>query len=75
MSSDAERWAKAIAITLNPQNYKICEGCDSIVSAKANLCPNCHAYNFDSDELRVVDQAIMLGARDQVSVTKDDLFS
>lgn len=75
MSSDTERWEKAITITLNPQNYKICEGCDSIVSCKAILCPSCHAYNFDSDEFRVVDQAIMLGARDQVSVTKDDLFS
>ena len=69
-SNRAEAAAK---IAANPQSYKVCEGCDSIVGAAAALCPNCHSYRFDSTAQRVIDQATLLGSRDQKSVTAEDL--
>lgn len=68
------RMDKAKEIANNPGNYKVCEGCDSIVGAGAGLCPNCHGYRFDEDSSRVVDQAVWLGCREQTSVTAEDLF-
>ena len=53
-------------------DYKVCEGCGSIVLKKALLCPNCHAYRFDEAVTRVILQAEILGSRDAASVTKDD---
>jgi len=69
----AERMAKARRIVENPASYKICEGCDSIVVSNVVLCPNCHAYRFDTEDEHVVDQALKIGAREQRSVTADDL--
>jgi hypothetical protein len=69
-----DRAQSAAEIIANPSAYKICEGCDSIVGEAAVLCPNCHSFRFDSDPQRVVLQARILGARDQNSVTPDDLF-
>ena len=68
------RMDKAKEIANNPGNYKVCEGCDSIVGAGASMCPNCHSYRFDEDSSRVVDQAVWLGCREQTSVTAEDLF-
>lgn len=53
--------------------YKVCEGCDSIVGSGAALCPNCHSYRFEASPERVILQARILGAREQTSVTADDL--
>ena len=72
-SSQADRLAKAREIASNPVAYKVCEGCDSIVTADAMICPNCHGYRFDATPSRVVDQAVELGTREQRSVTSDDL--
>ena len=63
---DQSRLNKAKEIANNPDNYKVCEGCDSIVGAGANLCPNCHSYRFD--------EAVWLGCREQTSVTAEDLY-
>ena len=41
-----DRARQADKIVKNPSNYKICEGCDSIVLAKAHTCPNCAGYRF-----------------------------
>ena len=71
---DQSRLNKAKEIANNPDNYKVCEGCDSIVGAGANLCPNCHGYRFDGDSSRVVDQAVWLCCREQTSVTAEDLY-
>ena len=68
------RMDKAKEIANNPGNYKVCEGCDSIVGAGASMCPNCHSYRFDEDHSRIVDQAVWLGCREQTSVTAEDLF-
>lgn len=72
LSSRAEAAAK---IAANPRAYKICEGCDSIIGASATLCPNCHSYRFESSPQRVIEQATLLGARDQKTVTAEDLGS
>jgi len=68
--SRAETAAK---IAANPAAYKVCEGCDSIVGAGAALCPNCHSFRFDTTAEQVIRQARILGAREQTSVTADDL--
>jgi hypothetical protein len=69
-----KRLAAAIQIILNPGQYKICEGCDSIVKEKTRICPSCHGYRFNFDIEDVIEQAQILGAREQQSVTKEDLF-
>lgn len=67
------RREKAKEIANNPGKYMVCEGCDSIVGSGATMCPNCHGYRFDAAAERVIDQAVYLGAREQTSVTADDL--
>ncbi len=67
------RAAKAREIASSPDDFQVCEGCDSIVGAQVALCPNCHSYRFDSSPARVVSQALELGAREQRSVTAADL--
>jgi len=72
-SSQQDRLAKAREIANNPSGFKVCEGCDSIVTAEVVICPNCHGYRFDGEESRVIDQAVELGTREQRSVTAEDL--
>ncbi len=72
-SSPPNRAAAAAKIAANPAGYKVCEGCDSIVGSGAALCPNCHSFRFDATSERVVQQARLLGSREQTSVTADDL--
>lgn len=69
-SNRAEAAAKIVS---NPGNYKVCEGCDSIVGKATAICPNCHSFRFDSEQDTVVHQAVILGSREQRSVTADDL--
>jgi len=68
-----ERAARAKKIIASPQNYKVCEGCDSIVTARVAGCPNCHGYRFDESPDRVVEHARTLASRPQQSVTASDL--
>ncbi len=72
-SPPPNRAATAAKIAVNPSGYKVCEGCDSIVGVNAALCPNCHSYRFETAPDRVIQQARILGAREQTSVTADDL--
>ena len=67
------RQATATRIASDPSGYKVCEGCDSIVGGATALCPNCHSFRFDGARQRVIDQATLLGSRDQTSVTSSDL--
>ncbi len=64
----------AKSIAEKPNEYKICEGCDSIVVTSTQICPNCHAYRYNTKETDVIQQAELLGSRDQTSVTADDLI-
>ena len=68
-----DRAARARKIVETPQNYKVCEGCDSVVAARVVTCPNCHGYRFDESPDRVVEQANLLASRPQQSVTSTDL--
>jgi hypothetical protein len=68
-----ERARRADKIVRNPAKYKICEGCESIVAEKVAICPNCHAYRFNTDEKRVIAQAQALGQREARSVLAADL--
>ncbi len=72
-SPPPNRAATAAKIASNPTGYKVCEGCDSIVGSGAALCPNCHSYRFETSAERVVQQARILGAREQTTVTANDL--
>lgn len=68
----AERAARAAKIIANPSGYKVCEGCESIVVKKANTCPNCNGYRFDTASARVVAQAKVLGSRAATSLSPKD---
>jgi NADH pyrophosphatase NudC (nudix superfamily) len=67
-----DRAHAAAKILAKPADYKVCEGCGSIVLKKALLCPNCHAYRFDESTPLVIEQAELLGSREAASVTKED---
>jgi hypothetical protein len=70
LTDRSERAAKIVA---EPENFKVCEGCDSIVARRVALCPNCNSYRFDENAETVVKQARALAARAQTTVTHDDL--
>jgi hypothetical protein len=69
----AERAAKAAKIAQEPELYKVCEGCDSIVTRRVSTCPNCHGYRFEEDPVEVIRQANILGSREKTSVLTEDL--
>jgi len=69
-----DRARRAQKIVENPGKYKICEGCESIVATKVNICPNCHSYRFEVDADCVIRQARALGSREQQSVITEDLY-
>lgn len=69
-----ERARRAEKIIAKPTDYKVCEGCDSVVAARVATCPNCHGYRFDETPQTVVDQARALAARPQTSVVAEDLY-
>jgi len=73
-SDNSHRLEKAKEIANNPSDYKVCEGCDSIVGSGTVICPNCHGYRFDDGASRVVDQAVWLGCREQTTVTANDMI-
>ena len=70
----SERARKAEKIIAKPGGYKVCEGCESIVTARVTTCPNCHGYRFDENPESVVEQAKRLASRPQTSVASDDLL-
>lgn len=54
--------------------YKVCEGCDSIVTLKTRICPVCATYRFDASKKTVVSMSKELSKHDQRSLLHDDLF-
>lgn len=70
--SDA-RQKQAAKIIEQPADYKVCEGCGSIVTARTFHCPSCHAYNFDDTPARVLAQAALLAKRQASAVLSSDL--
>lgn len=67
------RIKQAEKISKHPEQYKVCEGCGSIVISRAITCPSCHAYRFDATAVRVVAQAKELAMRAANSVLSSDL--
>lgn len=67
------RQKQAEKIASHPEQYKVCEGCGSIVVTRAVTCPSCHAYRFDGTPVRVVAQAKELAMRAAHSVLASDL--
>ena len=67
------RAERAAQIAREPQLYKVCEGCESIVVRDAATCPNCHGYRFDHEPERVRIQAEILGKRLPTSVPPSEL--
>jgi len=70
--SESDRTSAADKIRNNPDHYKVCEGCGSIVVSKAGVCPNCNAYRFDSSAEAVLKQVDILVARQPLSIDKRD---
>ena len=70
----ADRARRAAKIVAQPSDYKVCEGCESIVRLHVVTCPNCNGYRFDEDPDAVVLQAKLLAGREQRSVIEEDLF-
>lgn len=69
----SDRASRAAKIVAKPGDYKVCEGCESIVKQRAATCPSCHGYRFNEDPAAVVEQAKLLGSRAQQSVIPEDL--
>ncbi|MBV9392635.1 MAG: hypothetical protein JOY96_12170 [Verrucomicrobia bacterium] len=70
----SERAMKASKIAEQPALYKVCEACESIVTKRVATCPSCHGYRFDEDPEAVIQQAKVLGSREQRSVLTEDLL-
>lgn len=68
-----DRARQADKIVKNPGQYKICEGCDSIVLSKAHVCPNCASYRFEEGIQQIITQARILGKRQRTTVLASDL--
>jgi RNA polymerase subunit RPABC4/transcription elongation factor Spt4 len=71
--ASSDRARQAAKILESPQQYKVCAGCGSIVTARTTSCPSCHAYQFDEGEERVVAQATSLAKRGANAVLSSDL--
>jgi uncharacterized OB-fold protein len=71
--SKDSRARQAEKIVHHPDQYKVCEGCGSIVVARASTCPSCHSYRFDGTAARIVSQAQALALRNPSSVLASDL--
>jgi hypothetical protein len=69
----SERAQKAAKIIASPEKFKVCEGCESIVARRVATCPNCNGYRFNDEPAAVVEQAKLLGSREQQSVVHEDL--
>ncbi|MCC6355578.1 MAG: hypothetical protein IT577_16945 [Verrucomicrobiae bacterium] len=72
MGSLEQRRAQAEAIIASPAEYKVCEGCGSILRRGAAICPLCKSYRFDESGERVVAQARELGSREATTISEED---
>jgi NADH pyrophosphatase NudC (nudix superfamily) len=69
----SNRLRQAQKIVHHPEQYKVCEGCGSIVVSRALSCPSCHGYRFDTTPSRIVSQAQALALQNPSSVLASDL--
>jgi uncharacterized OB-fold protein len=77
MSDDSEspeaRAKRAQEISQNPEKYKVCECCGSIVVSRSVTCPACHGYRFDSSPFSVAQKAREIAQRRPCAVLPMDL--
>lgn len=57
------RSVRAQAVVQSPEQFKICHGCQSIVSHSHVFCPFCRNYGFDFSRSAVVEKAMQLADR------------
>jgi hypothetical protein len=69
----SDRARQAAKILEHPADYKVCEGCGSIVTVRTVSCPSCHAYAFNDSAERVTEQARLLARRSASSVLSSDM--
>lgn len=46
--------AAAVDCLTHPETWKVCEGCERLLSVARLLCPFCHGYRFSTEETRVI---------------------
>lgn len=71
--ASSDRAQQAAKILAHPGDYKVCEGCGSIVTIRTLSCPSCHAYAFAEGTARVTQQAKILARRSASSVLSSDM--
>ena len=69
-SDEAERFHAAALITHNPEKYKVCEGCGSILANRVAICPLCSAYRFNDKPSDVVKNAWELANNPPTTIFK-----
>lgn len=72
--SSQKRLEQALVILLQPELFKICEGCDSIVTVKTVICPSCKTYRFNENLDDIIEHTKEISVKEQQSVTDEDLF-
>lgn len=72
IQSQQERLQRADKIIRDPGSYKICLGCESILTAEVPTCPNCHAYRFEEEHSLVIAQARRLSGKERQTVLASD---
>ena len=73
LPANLDRFLRSQEIAAAPEKYAVCTLCESIVTASTQLCPNCHGYRMDPDPRLVISRALVLGHREQSTVTLADL--
>jgi hypothetical protein len=66
MMNTDKRSAAAAAIASNPETYKVCDQCESIMRRTASHCVICHSYRWREELYEVVRMAQLLGSREPV---------
>lgn len=70
-----QRRNQAAKILEQPEQFKICEGCESIVARRVVICPGCDSYRFEESSEAICEHARELAEREPTSVLASDLLS
>jgi RNA polymerase subunit RPABC4/transcription elongation factor Spt4 len=57
---DPMRVKIAEGIIANPKEFKVCDGCDSILLRDVPICPLCSHYRFNTDIEEIIKQTNVL---------------
>jgi hypothetical protein len=59
----ATRRKIAELVISQPENFKVCCGCEGVIRERAAVCPQCNSYRFETDTDVVKEQALILASR------------